>query len=504
MVASPAGSAPWSAPALTSSAAVVAGITHSLLLTLQLAASPDEPNYFAAPGAPAPATPAVRWPEALTLATANLATLATVQFATHRWTGARGPWPGASSRMQSFGVAACVATAALAYHVALTTVHPSIVFLVGLLALQSTCAKSSSKYHHVADHDDKDEHWTAHAASDVAYPAWTRWALVLSTVILVAVYWPVHPIQAAVSLSVLIFSILATPYFASRANHDRDVAPTPLVTAAVLLVLPLFGTGIPASLPVGHLAATALAAAVATASPSSTLPHALSVPAVVTAAWSAPFASAPIARAALAVALTLVVAATTRSRLEPATAPSSSPRDQIPLSDAADAVVDADSDSIDTLPRPATASRLASTPVVPLLAAAVLAFAAFVLLGLTASVVPTTAPGDYRAVIRPAARDPCADLSFTRKEPVPVVNATTALVTGGSGFIGSHLVEKLLALGYKVRILDNLATGYLHNIAHLVTHANVEFVYGDIMDQDTILQAVQGVDYVYHLAAMSK
>ncbi|KNE56855.1 hypothetical protein AMAG_02627 [Allomyces macrogynus ATCC 38327] len=152
----------------------------------------------------------------------------------------------------------------------------------------------------------------------------------------------------------------------------------------------------------------------------------------------------------------------------------------------------------------ATVSGLASTPVVPLLVAAVLTFAAFVLLGMTASVVPTSAPGDYLAVIRPAARDPCADLSFTRKEPIPVVNATTALVTGGSGFIGSHLVEKLLALGYKVRILDNLATGYLHNIAHLVTHANVEFVYGDIMDQDTILQAVQGVDYVYHLAAMSK
>ncbi|KNE61592.1 hypothetical protein AMAG_06404 [Allomyces macrogynus ATCC 38327] len=133
-----------------------------------------------------------------------------------------------------------------------------------------------------------------------------------------------------------------------------------------------------------------------------------------------------------------------------------------------------------------------------------MATAAVILLGMTAAIVPASSPGNYRAVSRPAAHDPCADLAFTRKEPLQVSYATTALVTGGSGFIGSHLVEKLLALGYKVRILDNLATGYLHNIAHLVTHPNVEFVYGDIMDQDTILQAVQGVDYVYHLAAMSK
>ncbi|KAJ3373312.1 hypothetical protein GGF31_000745 [Allomyces arbusculus] len=99
--------------------------------------------------------------------------------------------------------------------------------------------------------------------------------------------------------------------------------------------------------------------------------------------------------------------------------------------------------------------------------------------------------------------DPCADTPFTRKDPQPSAN-TTALVTGGAGFIGSHLVERLLSLGYRVRILDNLATGFVHNIAHLITHPAVEFIYGDIMDQETVLTAVKGVDYVYHLAAMSK
>ncbi|KNE57158.1 hypothetical protein AMAG_02905 [Allomyces macrogynus ATCC 38327] len=99
--------------------------------------------------------------------------------------------------------------------------------------------------------------------------------------------------------------------------------------------------------------------------------------------------------------------------------------------------------------------------------------------------------------------DPCANTRFERKEPHPSTN-TTALVTGGAGFIGSHLVERLLSLGYRVRILDNLATGYVHNIAHLITHPAVEFIYGDIMDPTTVLVAVKGVDYVYHLAAMSK
>ncbi|KAJ3366519.1 hypothetical protein GGF32_005521 [Allomyces javanicus] len=99
--------------------------------------------------------------------------------------------------------------------------------------------------------------------------------------------------------------------------------------------------------------------------------------------------------------------------------------------------------------------------------------------------------------------DPCASTHFERKDPQPSAN-TTALVTGGAGFIGSHLVERLLALGYRVRILDNLATGYVHNIAHLITHPDVEFIYGDIMDPTTVLAAVSGVDYVYHLAAMSK
>ncbi|ORZ37982.1 hypothetical protein BCR44DRAFT_106205, partial [Catenaria anguillulae PL171] len=78
------------------------------------------------------------------------------------------------------------------------------------------------------------------------------------------------------------------------------------------------------------------------------------------------------------------------------------------------------------------------------------------------------------------------------------------LVTGGSGFIGSNLVELLLDLGYKVRVLDNLSTGYFHNIAHLVDHPRFEFQLGDILDLPAVEKAVDGVEYVYHLAAMSK
>lgn len=75
----------------------------------------------------------------------------------------------------------------------------------------------------------------------------------------------------------------------------------------------------------------------------------------------------------------------------------------------------------------------------------------------------------------------------------------TVLVTGGAGFIGSHLTEALLARGYKVRVLDNLSFGQREWIAK-----EAEFLEGDICDRDTCRQAVQGVTGVFHLAAMSR
>src|SRR5262245_43677481 len=73
------------------------------------------------------------------------------------------------------------------------------------------------------------------------------------------------------------------------------------------------------------------------------------------------------------------------------------------------------------------------------------------------------------------------------------------LVTGGAGFIGSHLVEELVRRGQRVRVVDNLVTGKRHNIAHL---RQVEFIEGDLADLSVARQAVAGVQYVLHQAAI--
>jgi len=75
----------------------------------------------------------------------------------------------------------------------------------------------------------------------------------------------------------------------------------------------------------------------------------------------------------------------------------------------------------------------------------------------------------------------------------------TYLVTGGAGFIGSHLVEDLVRRGERVRVVDNLSTGKRQNIAHLTS---VDFVEGDLADLEVARRAVTGVDYVLHQAAI--
>jgi nucleoside-diphosphate-sugar epimerase len=75
-----------------------------------------------------------------------------------------------------------------------------------------------------------------------------------------------------------------------------------------------------------------------------------------------------------------------------------------------------------------------------------------------------------------------------------------ALVTGGGGFIGSHLVDRLLAEGYDVRVLDNFATGRRENIAHVVD--DIELVEGDIQSYERAHTAVRGCELVFHLAAL--
>jgi nucleoside-diphosphate-sugar epimerase len=73
------------------------------------------------------------------------------------------------------------------------------------------------------------------------------------------------------------------------------------------------------------------------------------------------------------------------------------------------------------------------------------------------------------------------------------------LVTGGAGFIGSHLAEELTRRGERVRVVDNLSTGKRQNLAHL---PGVEFLEGDLADIEVARRAVDAVDYVLHQAAI--
>ncbi len=73
-------------------------------------------------------------------------------------------------------------------------------------------------------------------------------------------------------------------------------------------------------------------------------------------------------------------------------------------------------------------------------------------------------------------------------------------MTGGAGFIGSHLVKALVKAGHQVRVLDNLSTGSIENLADVLDA--IEFVRGDVSDYGAVESAVRGVDAVVHLAAL--
>ena len=75
------------------------------------------------------------------------------------------------------------------------------------------------------------------------------------------------------------------------------------------------------------------------------------------------------------------------------------------------------------------------------------------------------------------------------------------LVTGGAGFIGSHLTERLLAAGHHVTVLDNLSTGRRENLAAVQEHPQLRLISGSITDQLVLAEAAQGTDVIYHLAA---
>src|SRR6266852_8081204 len=78
---------------------------------------------------------------------------------------------------------------------------------------------------------------------------------------------------------------------------------------------------------------------------------------------------------------------------------------------------------------------------------------------------------------------------------------SSCLVTGGAGFIGSHLVDGLLENGHAVRVIDNLSTGNLANLTHV--RDRIEMIEGDITNFETVRSAMRGVEWVFHQAALA-
>ena len=82
-----------------------------------------------------------------------------------------------------------------------------------------------------------------------------------------------------------------------------------------------------------------------------------------------------------------------------------------------------------------------------------------------------------------------------------VGGATMELVTGGAGFIGSHLVDTLVAQGKRVRVFDNFSSGREDFLDHHQGSGMVEIVKGDLLDFDSLNSAMEGIETVHHLAA---
>lgn len=78
--------------------------------------------------------------------------------------------------------------------------------------------------------------------------------------------------------------------------------------------------------------------------------------------------------------------------------------------------------------------------------------------------------------------------------------SSLAVVTGGAGFIGSHLAEALLSKGFRVRVVDNLCTGHRSNLDHL--EGRYEWLEGDLANFDVARRAAEGAEYVFHQAAI--
>lgn len=78
-----------------------------------------------------------------------------------------------------------------------------------------------------------------------------------------------------------------------------------------------------------------------------------------------------------------------------------------------------------------------------------------------------------------------------------------SLVTGGCGFIGSHMVDKLLAEGHQVRVIDNWSTGRIENLSHQKDNQNLTVYHMDIRNREEIEPIFKDIDYVFHFAALA-
>lgn len=77
----------------------------------------------------------------------------------------------------------------------------------------------------------------------------------------------------------------------------------------------------------------------------------------------------------------------------------------------------------------------------------------------------------------------------------------TILITGGAGFIGSHLAEKYVKEGYLTKVLDDFSNGIVSNVRELFTFKNFKLIKGDIRKKEIVVEATRGVDIIFHLAA---
>ena len=82
-------------------------------------------------------------------------------------------------------------------------------------------------------------------------------------------------------------------------------------------------------------------------------------------------------------------------------------------------------------------------------------------------------------------------------------NYCKILITGGAGFIGSHLVDRLLNEGFEVTVIDNLDTGRLENIAQHQGRKEFHFIKGDIRDLNFVKETMEDIDAVFHEAALA-